>query len=88
MQRYPNTAKLQSAYRVLYYTETAVARVTSDMLTSTDFVLLSLNVGEAFDTLDQNRLLRGKELFCFDGMVLDCLRSYRSFGAGAVFLSG
>ena len=52
----PNVGPLQSAYRALYSTETAMTRVVSDLLTATDSrtpsVLLSLDISAAFDILD------------------------------------
>ena len=79
----PNVAPLQSAYRALHSTETAMARVVNNLLTATDSrtpsVLLSLDSSAAFDTLDHRRLLgRAKGLFGFDSVALKWLSSYLS----------
>ena len=75
MENLPNLGPLQSAYRALHSTKTAMTRVVSDLLSATasksPSVLLSLNISPAFDTLDHHRLLeRAKDLFGFDSTVL------------------
>ena len=74
---------MQSAYRAIHSTETAIARLVSDMLTAVyskiPTMLLSLDISAAFDTLDNNCiLLRTNKLLGFDGIVLDWLHSYLS----------
>ena len=74
---------LQSAYRALHSTETAMTRVVNDLLIAADSgkptVLLSLDISEAFDMLDHNRLLqRATELFGLTDHVIDWLKSYLS----------
>ena len=78
-----NAAPLQSAFRALHSTETAMTRVVSDLLSTTDSktpsVLVTLDISVAFDTLDHRRLLdRSKELFGFDDTILQWLSSYLS----------
>ena len=77
----PNVGPLQSAYRALHSTETAVTRVVNDLLSATDIktpsVLLSLDINAAFDILDRRRLSskRSKNLFGLDDIILEWLRS-------------
>ena len=54
-------ARFQSAYRPGYSTETAVARVLSDILCTADrvdLVVLQLDLSTAFDTIDRSLLLQ------------------------------
>ena len=81
MPKSANIGHLQSAYRTLHSTETAMAKVISDQLMATDgsnpSILLSLDISAAFDTLDHCHLLeRDHNLFSFSASVLDWLRSY------------
>ena len=76
-----NVAPLQSAYRVLHLTETAMTRVVSDLLSTTDSktpsAFLSLDISAAFDNLNHRRLLdRSTELFGFADTVLQWLSLY------------
>ena len=83
MERSVNEGSMQSAYRALHSTETAMTRVVNDQLIATDAkvpcVLLSLDIIAAFDALDHVQLQnRAKELFGFDDTVLCWLHSYLS----------
>ena len=75
MENLPNLGPLQSAYRALHSTETAMTKVVNDLLFATasisPSVLLSLDIRAAFDTLDHHRLLEwAKDLFGSDSTVL------------------
>ena len=56
-----NLGSLQSAYRMLHSTETAMTSVVNDLFVAADnktpSVLLSLDISAAFDTLDHHRLI-------------------------------
>jgi len=72
---------MQSAYRKGHSTETALAKVCSDIITAMDkgrHVLLALlDLSAAFDTVDHDILLeRLSRSFSVHGGVLDWLRSY------------
>ena len=80
MENSPNHGPLQLAYRALHSTEMAITRVVNDLLSAaaskSPFILLSLDISAAFDTLDHYRLLeRAKDLFGFDSTVLQWLGS-------------
>ena len=75
--------ELQSAYRAYHSTETAMLKVTSDILTENDngkIVLLALlDLSSAFDTVDHGFLLRRLHLsYGFHGRVLNWLTSFIS----------
>ena len=72
---------LQSAYRQYHSTETAMIKVTNDILRAiddySDVILLLLDLSAAFDTLDHQILLsRLKSYFGFTGSVLQWFQSY------------
>ena len=57
----PNYSTLQSAYRSLHSTETALLKVTDDIYRSMDngsfTALVSLDISAAYDTTDRRQLL-------------------------------
>jgi len=74
---------LQSAYRKHHSTETALIKVTDDILRTLDsnneVILVLLDISAAFDTLDHNILLcRLQTYFNFTGKVLEWFTSYLS----------
>ena len=67
--------KIQSAYRKFHSTETALLKVSNDILRAVDqhqeVVLVLLDLSSAFDTIDHEILLdRMKSRFGFDGNAL------------------
>ena len=75
--------KCQSAYRAKYSTETALLKVTSDILNGLDNRNVSmqalLDLSAAFDTIDHDILLsRLKTTFGIDGLVLKWAEMYLS----------
>ena len=74
---------LQSAYKLMHSTETALVKVTNDILRFMDkrkcVVLLLLDLSAAFDTIDHNILLRRlKDRFGITNTALDRIKSYLS----------
>ena len=72
---------LQSAYRPLHSTETALLRVKNDILRSIDdhkaVALVLLDLSAAFDTVDHTILIqRLEQVFGLEGLVLGWFRSY------------
>ena len=72
---------LQSAYRQYHSTETALLKVTNDILMTIDSrrnaILILLDLSAAFDTLDHNILIkRLNSYFGFSGSVLQWFSSY------------
>ena len=79
----PNLGHLQSAYRALHSTETAMTKVVSDLRSAVDggepSTLLSLDISAAFDTLDHHPLLpHAHELFGFTDSDIKWMQSYLS----------
>jgi hypothetical protein len=77
----PNFIALQSAYRSMHSTETAMVRVVNDILTHIDegslVTLISLDISAAFDTIDHNTLSDLlKTEFGLTGNALSWLSSY------------
>ncbi len=73
----------QSGFRPYHSTETALIRVTNDLLLSSDrgciFLLVLLDLGAAFDTIDHNILLIRLENFVgISGSALAWFKSYLS----------
>ena len=72
---------LQSAYRQYHNTETALTKISNDLLLSADSkrvsVLVLLDLSAAFDTIDHTILLkRLADCFGFRGKVLEWFKSY------------
>ena len=72
---------MQSAYRKYYSTETALIKVSNDILRAVDqkeeVVLVLLDLSAAFDTIDHNILLeRMEKRFGFRGIALKWFKSY------------
>ena len=83
---------LQSAYRQYHSTETAMIKVTNDILRAiddySDVILVLLDLSAAFDTLDHQILLsRLKSYFGFTGSVLQWFRSYLTNRSQKVVIS-
>ena len=83
---------LQAAYRQYHSTETAMIKVTNDILRAiddySDVILVLLDLSAAFDTLDHQILLsRLKSYFGFTGSVLQWFRSYLTNRSQKVVIS-
>jgi len=79
----PNYSTLQSAYRSLHTTETALLKVTDDIHRSMDngsfSALVSLDISAAYDTIDHSVLSTRLQFdFSIDGKALAWIQSYRS----------
>ena len=79
----PSFSSLQSAYRKFHSTETALLKLTNDILDSIDHgkisILASLDMSAAFDTLDHATLLhRLEHTFGLFGCVVSWIHSYLS----------
>jgi len=79
----PNYCTLQSAYRPLHSTETALLKVTDDIYKSMDngsfTALVSLDISAAFDALDHSVLSsRLQSDFSIDRIALAWIQSYLS----------
>ena len=79
----PNYSTLQSAYRSLQSTETALLKVTDDICRSMDngsfTALVSLDISAAYDTIDHCVLSsRLQSDFSIDGKALAWIQSYLS----------
>lgn len=82
---------LQSAYRPGHSTETALVKITNDLLLALDesklSVLTLLDLSSAFDTIDHAILLdRLQHIFGIHGTVLDWLTSYLSDRRQTVYI--
>jgi hypothetical protein len=77
----PSFSPLQSAYRKFHSTETALLKLTNDILDSIDHgkisILAALDMSAAFDTLDHATLLhRLEHTFGLSGYVISWIHSY------------
>ena len=77
----PSFSPLQSAYRKFHSTETALLKLTNDVMESIDSgkitILTALDMSAAFDTLDHITLLhRLQHTFGLSGYVISWIRSY------------
>ena len=77
----PSFCPLQSAYRKFHSTETALLKLTNDILETIDSgkitILTALDMSAAFDTLDHATLLhRHEHTFGLSGFVISWIRSY------------
>ena len=84
---------LQSAYRPFHSTETAILKVTSDILCSIDkgnvSLLCSLDLSSAFDCIDHEILLNRLEIsFGLEGAVIKWFRSFLSDRVQCVLYGG
>ena len=84
---------LQSAYKKLHSTETALIKITNDILVELDnrnIVLAGLlDLSAAFDTVDYEVLFRRLETsYAFDGAVMAWFRSYLSDRSQVIAVSG
>lgn len=81
VQSSPNFSKFQSGFRSEHSTETALIKVTNDILSGIEkkavTVLLSLDISAAFDALDHNILIdRAEQRFGITDSALAWFRSY------------
>ena len=77
----PSFSPLQSAYRKFHSTETALLKLTNDIMENIDSgkitILTALDMSAAFDTLDHITLLhRLQHTFGLSGYVISWIRSY------------
>ena len=77
----PSFGPLQSAYRKYHSTETALLKLTNDIMENIDSgkitILTALDMSAAFDTLDHTTLLhRLQYTFGLSGFVITWIRSY------------
>ena len=77
----PSFSPLQSAYRKFHSTETALLKLTNDIMESIDSgkitILTALDMSAAFDTLDHITLLhRLQHTFGLSGNAISWIRSY------------
>jgi len=85
--------KFQSAYRPLHSTETALLRVSNDILRAIDdrqcVFLVLLDLSAAFDTIDHGILLkRLHDQLGVDGIALDWFSSYLSSRTQCISING
>ena len=77
----PSFSPCQSSYRKFHSTETALLKLTNDILKNLDsgkiIILTALDMSAAFDTLDHATLLhRLEHSFGFSGFVISWIQSY------------
>ena len=76
----PSFSPLQSVYRKFHSTETALLKLTNDILDSIDHgkisILAALDMSAAFDTLDHATLLELEHTFDLSGCVISWIHSY------------
>ena len=76
----PSFSPLQSAYRKFHSTETALLKLTNDIMETIDSgkitILTALDMSAAFDTLDHITLHRLQHTFGLSGYVISWIRSY------------
>ena len=81
--------KFQSGFRKSRSTETALLKVSGDILMAADSghysVLILLDLSSAFDTLDHNVLINRQNEMGFSWMVLNWFSSYLSDRSFSVF---
>jgi hypothetical protein len=83
VERAPSFNRFQSAYRRGHSTETALLRMLNDVYCAADrksrTLLIQLDLSAAFDTIDQNTLIRRLEqTFGLSGTVINWVQSYIS----------
>ena len=83
LQSFPSLSPFQSAFRKLHSTETALLRITNDLLSACNSqkvsALVLLDLSAAFDTLDHHILLSRLSInFGITGSALSVLSSYLS----------
>ena len=82
LNKYDLFEKHQSAYRKCHNTETALVKITNDLLLAADdknvSILALLDLSAAFDTLDHSILLKRLKSFGFNDLVLEWFSSYLS----------
>jgi hypothetical protein len=93
MDTYNLHAKMQSAYRPLHSTETALLRVYNDLLQEVDrqrgVILVLLDLSAAFDTVDHEILLsRLHSQLGLTGTALSWFESYLSDRFQSIFING
>jgi hypothetical protein len=86
-------AKMQSAYRPLHSTETALLRVYNDLLNEVDrqrgVILVLLDLSAAFDTIDHKILLsRLHSQLGLSGTALSWFESYLADRVQSIFING
>ena len=88
-----NFNSLQSAYRKLHSTETALLKIMDDLYRMVDdrqaAVLIGLDLSAAFDTIDHSVLLsRLRSVFGISGTALQWIESYLSSRSQYVMVGG
>lgn len=81
----------QSEFRKLHSTETALVKVTNDLLIASNSmsILILLDLTSAFDTIDYALLLnRIEHVFGLSETVLDWFKSYFTYCSQFVFMGG
>ena len=93
MKKHDLYPSLESAYRENHSTETALLKVTNDILMEMNSqhaaLLVLLDLSTAFDTIDHSVLLRRLQTsFGISGTPLDCFKSYLSARSQRVSITG